>query len=81
MGKRQKRTHILCRRCGKRALHIRTGICSACGFGNSKRSTPGRTRRVWERPGNKQDYFFLTGFFASGFFGSDLGFDLTPSFG
>ena len=37
MGKRQKKTHILCRRCGKRALHIRTGICSACGFGKSKR--------------------------------------------
>ena len=37
MGKRQKKTHILCRRCGKRARHIRTGICSACGFGKSKK--------------------------------------------
>jgi large subunit ribosomal protein L37e len=37
MGKRQKKTHILCRRCGKRARHIRTGICSACGFGRSRR--------------------------------------------
>jgi large subunit ribosomal protein L37e len=37
MGKRQKKTHILCRRCGKRSYHIRTSVCAACGFGKSKK--------------------------------------------
>jgi large subunit ribosomal protein L37e len=37
MGKRQKKTHIICRRCGKRAYHVRKKVCSACGFGKSKR--------------------------------------------
>ncbi len=37
MGKRQKKSHILCRRCGKRSYHVRDGICSACGFGKSRR--------------------------------------------
>jgi len=37
MGKRQKRTHILCRRCGKRAYHMRDSVCAACGFGKTKR--------------------------------------------
>ena len=36
-GKRQKKTHIACRRCGKRAYHIRKKECSSCGFGKSKR--------------------------------------------
>ncbi len=36
-GKRQKKTHIVCRRCGKRAYHIRHKVCSACGFGRSAR--------------------------------------------
>jgi len=36
-GKRNKKTHIACRRCGKRAYHIRDGVCAACGFGKSKR--------------------------------------------
>ena len=32
--------HIICRRCGKRAMHKRTGICSSCGFGKTaKRKT------------------------------------------
>ena len=34
-GKRQKKTHIACRRCGKRAYHIRRKICAACGYGKS----------------------------------------------
>lgn len=37
MGKKNKRTHIACRRCGKKAYHIRKKFCSACGFGKSKR--------------------------------------------
>jgi large subunit ribosomal protein L37e len=37
MGKRQKKTHVLCRRCGKRAYHKRDSVCASCGFGKSKR--------------------------------------------
>ncbi|MBI4020098.1 MAG: 50S ribosomal protein L37e [Candidatus Aenigmarchaeota archaeon] len=36
-GKRNKKVHIACRRCGKHAYHIRHHACSACGFGNSAR--------------------------------------------
>lgn len=32
-----KRIHIRCRRCGRRAYHIRKKCCAACGFGASKR--------------------------------------------
>lgn len=34
-GKRSKKTHIMCRRCGRRAYHIRKKVCAACGFGDS----------------------------------------------
>ncbi|MEA1904825.1 MAG: 50S ribosomal protein L37e [Candidatus Hadarchaeota archaeon] len=37
MGKRHKPVHIRCRRCGRRAYHIRKGVCAACGYGGSKR--------------------------------------------
>lgn len=37
MGKRQKRTHIACRRCGKISFHAQHKVCSACGFGRSRR--------------------------------------------
>ncbi|RZN14831.1 MAG: 50S ribosomal protein L37e [Methanosarcinales archaeon] len=36
-GKRQKRTHIKCRRCGKVAFHTSKKACSSCGFGRTKR--------------------------------------------
>lgn len=36
-GKRQKKTHIRCRRCGKRAYHIRKKRCASCGFGSTTR--------------------------------------------
>ncbi|TET71148.1 50S ribosomal protein L37e [Candidatus Bathyarchaeota archaeon] len=32
-----KRVHIKCRRCGRRAYHIRQKTCSACGYGGSSR--------------------------------------------
>lgn len=35
MGKKHKKTHIRCRRCGKRSYHIRKKRCSFCGFGFS----------------------------------------------
>lgn len=36
-GKRNKKTHIRCRRCGKNSYNARKGYCAACGFGRSKR--------------------------------------------
>ena len=36
-GLRNKKTHIICRRCGKRSYHVRDKMCSACGFGKSSR--------------------------------------------
>lgn len=37
MGKKQKKVHIICRRCGRRSYHVRDSVCSACGFGKSAR--------------------------------------------
>jgi large subunit ribosomal protein L37e len=37
MGKRQKKNHILCRRCGKHSYHATKKRCSACGFGATKK--------------------------------------------
>jgi large subunit ribosomal protein L37e len=37
MGKKNKRTHLACRRCGKKTLHVRKKICSACGYGKSSK--------------------------------------------
>ena len=31
------KTHIVCRRCGRHAYHVRKKRCAACGFGESKR--------------------------------------------
>ncbi|MFX0196240.1 MAG: 50S ribosomal protein L37e [Candidatus Hodarchaeota archaeon] len=36
-GKKQTKTHIRCRRCGRRAYHVRKKQCAACGFGRTKR--------------------------------------------
>ncbi|MHA2061730.1 MAG: 50S ribosomal protein L37e [Candidatus Sifarchaeia archaeon] len=36
-GKKHKKLHIMCRRCGRRSYHIRKKQCAACGFGRSKR--------------------------------------------
>ncbi|MFX0169981.1 MAG: 50S ribosomal protein L37e [Candidatus Hodarchaeota archaeon] len=36
-GKKNKKTHIRCRRCGRRSYHIRKKRCAACGFGRSSR--------------------------------------------
>ena len=37
MGKKNKKTHIRCRRCGKNTYHIRKKVCASCGFGKSKK--------------------------------------------
>ena len=36
MGKKSgKKSHIPCRRCGKRAYHVRKKKCASCGYGNT----------------------------------------------
>lgn len=37
MGKRQKKVHIKCRRCGSKSFNVRRKVCTSCGFGQSKR--------------------------------------------
>ncbi len=37
MGKRQKKTHVKCRRCGNKSYHVRKKSCASCGFGKSKK--------------------------------------------
>jgi large subunit ribosomal protein L37e len=32
-GRKNKKTHIACRRCGKHTYHLSKKRCSACGFG------------------------------------------------
>jgi large subunit ribosomal protein L37e len=32
-----KKTHIRCRRCGKKTYHVTKKVCSSCGYGNSSR--------------------------------------------
>lgn len=31
------KTHIKCRRCGKKAFHVKKKVCAACGFGESSK--------------------------------------------
>ncbi|MEK6940631.1 MAG: 50S ribosomal protein L37e [Nanoarchaeota archaeon] len=39
MGKKAGKSNRVqrCRRCGKRAFHVRHGVCSSCGYGKSSR--------------------------------------------
>jgi len=32
-----KKTHTICRRCGKHAFHVQKRVCAACGFGETKK--------------------------------------------
>ena len=36
-GKRNKKTHIICRRCSRHSYHVRKKSCAACGFGRTKK--------------------------------------------
>jgi len=36
-GKKNNKTHITCRRCGRHSYHVRDKKCSACGFGKTKK--------------------------------------------
>ena len=35
MGRKNKKLHIKCRRCGKTSFHVRKKVCASCGFGKS----------------------------------------------
>jgi large subunit ribosomal protein L37e len=51
MGRRNKTgTHMLCRRCGKRAMHKSHGVCASCGFGK----TAHKRKFTWNKK-NKAD--------------------------
>lgn len=36
-GKRFKRVHGRCRRCGHLSFHLSRGVCAYCGFGRTKK--------------------------------------------
>ncbi|MAG38507.1 50S ribosomal protein L37e [Candidatus Woesearchaeota archaeon] len=39
MGRKSgKKTHIVCRRCGKRTYHARKKVCSSCGYGKTSKT-------------------------------------------
>jgi large subunit ribosomal protein L37e len=44
MGKRNKRTHIICRRCGKHSYHASNSECASCGFGK----TTSKKKYAWQ---------------------------------
>merc|ERR1712170_162137 len=35
-GKRHNKTHVLCRRCGRRSYHLQKKTCSRCGYPSAK---------------------------------------------
>eukprot|EP00744_Colponema_vietnamica_P018074 GILI01025459.1.p2 GENE.GILI01025459.1~~GILI01025459.1.p2 ORF type:complete len:103 (+),score=23.52 GILI01025459.1:35-310(+) len=35
-GKRGKKSHTICRRCGERAYHIQKCVCASCGFPSAR---------------------------------------------
>jgi large subunit ribosomal protein L37e len=37
LGKKQKKTHIICRRCGSHSYHAQHRECASCGFGKTSR--------------------------------------------
>jgi large subunit ribosomal protein L37e len=34
-GKKNKTTHVKCRRCGEKSYHKRKKVCASCGFGKT----------------------------------------------
>lgn len=36
LGKRGNKSHTLCKRCGKRSLHIQKKTCASCGYPSAK---------------------------------------------
>lgn len=38
-GRRNDKTHTLCRRCGRRSYHIQKTTCSSCGYPAARKRT------------------------------------------
>ena len=36
-GKKNKTTHVKCRRCGEKSYHLKKERCASCGFGKSEK--------------------------------------------
>jgi len=36
-GKKNKKVHVTCRRCGEASYHRKKKVCSSCGFGKSSK--------------------------------------------
>lgn len=36
-GKKNKKVHVKCRRCGEASYNQKKGVCSSCGFGKSSK--------------------------------------------
>lgn len=53
MGKRQKSTHIRCRRCGRHSYHKQKGQCAHCGYGVTSKIRKfrwsKRNRSMWQK--------------------------------
>lgn len=50
MGKKSgKRTHIPCRRCGRRAFHMTKKRCASCGYGK----TASKRKFNWNKKNHK----------------------------
>ena len=48
-GKMNKKTHIICRRCGKHTYHVKKRVCAACRFGASSKMKT----HTWQNKANK----------------------------
>ncbi|MBC5793406.1 MAG: 50S ribosomal protein L37e [Nanohaloarchaea archaeon] len=44
-GKRNKKTHGKCRRCGNKSFHLRKKECASCGFGKTKKMNKPEKKR------------------------------------
>lgn len=47
LGKKQKKTHIICRRCGRHSYHVQKKKCASCGYGSTSKV---RTYNWCKRP-------------------------------
>jgi large subunit ribosomal protein L37e len=49
-GKKNKTTHVKCRRCGEKSYHSRKKVCASCGFGKTAK------RRSYDWQGKTSDH-------------------------
>mmetsp|Transcript_89809 Transcript_89809/g.290648 ORF Transcript_89809/g.290648 Transcript_89809/m.290648 type:complete len:169 (-) Transcript_89809:131-637(-) len=49
MGKRHKKTHIICIRCGKRSYHLQKKRCASCGYPDRKMRSYGWSKKAKRR--------------------------------